>query len=67
MYDYKVPEADIATTYNRSLNYIRRVLDQNSDNTEEDYDHVDEKTKKLYPPRVSVVRRGPTQVSDCAD
>lgn len=58
MYDYNVPDKEIAAKYRRSLKYILRIATNDAhtpDSMEDDYVHVDEETKKLYPPRVSVV------------
>jgi hypothetical protein len=58
MYDYNVPEEEIAAKYNRSVKYVLRIATNDistPDSVEDDYSHVDEETKKLYPPRVSMV------------
>jgi hypothetical protein len=61
MSDYGVSEKTIATKFNRSVDYIRRVIANDArtpDALDEDYDHVDEDTKRDYPPRVSLVVHG---------
>jgi hypothetical protein len=58
MYDYYVPDEDIASKFNRSVDYVRRVSDNEAsrpDSVEKDYDYVDEETKELYPQMVSEV------------
>lgn len=53
-----IPLTRLAEQYNRSEDYIKRVLQNNAgkkaaDDVDEDYDHVDEETKAQYPPLVS--------------
>ena len=49
-----MPEVDIASKFNRSISFIGRVLSDDG-SMEDDYSLVDEETKRLYPPRVSVI------------
>ena len=61
MYDYGVSEKTIATKFNRSVDYIRRVITNDArtpDALDEDYDYVDEETKTDYPPRASLIVHG---------
>lgn len=59
MYDNGVSEEKIAKKYNRSINYIKRIItnDMNTpDNLDDDYYLVDQETRIKYPQTVSQVR-----------
>lgn len=56
--DYGVNEAEIAEKYNRTVEYIKRIIQNDTsvpDDLDKDYDFVDEEIKAKYPPLVSLV------------
>lgn len=58
MYDNGVNEEEIAKKYQRTIDYIKRIITNNinpQDHLDKDYELVDEETRIKYPQSVSEV------------